>query len=111
MEKEIGKTTISPEVLHKIARLTALSVHGVSRMASIRGNLEKWFGKEGFQGVRVDVSGNHVYVDIYAVLFSDLNVREVSREIQARVARAISQMVGMAVGAVNVHIMDIDFNA
>ena len=33
----IGKTTVSPEVLHKIVRLTTLSVQGVSRMASVGG--------------------------------------------------------------------------
>jgi hypothetical protein len=30
LAKEVGKTTISPEVLHKIARLTTLSVQAIS---------------------------------------------------------------------------------
>jgi uncharacterized alkaline shock family protein YloU len=110
MEKEVGKTTVSPEVLHKIARLTALSVQGVSRMASIRGNLDRLLGKEDYQGARVSVKNGQVYADIYVVLMSDLNVREVSREIQSRVSRAISEMIGMEVGGVTVHIMDIDFS-
>jgi uncharacterized alkaline shock family protein YloU len=37
-------------------------------------------------------------------------VRDVSREIQSRVSRAISEMIGMDVGGVTIHIMDIDFN-
>jgi uncharacterized alkaline shock family protein YloU len=110
MEKDVGKTTVSPEVLHKIARLTALSVQGVSRMACYRGSLEQLFGKEDYQGARVQIKDNEVFVDIYVVLMSDINVRDVSREIQTRVSRAISEMVGMDVGGVNVHIMDIDFN-
>jgi uncharacterized alkaline shock family protein YloU len=111
MEKEIGQTTVSPEVLHKIARLTALSVNGVSRMACFRGGLGKLLGKDDYQGASVQIKEDKVFVDIYVVLMSDVNVRDVSRAIQARVSRAISEMVGMEVGGVNVHVMDIDFSA
>jgi len=109
-EKDVGKTTVSPEVLHKIARLTTLSVQGVSRMASFRGSLEQLLGKEEYKGAKVQINEDKVFVDIYVVLMSNLNVRDVSREIQSRVSRAISEMIGMEVGGVNIHIMDIDFN-
>lgn len=111
IEKDIGTTTVSPEVLHKIARLTTLSVKGVSRMASVRGSLERLLGREEFQGVDVKIRDENVFVDIYVVLMSDMNVRDISREIQSRVSRAISEMIGMDVGGVTIHIMDIDFNA
>jgi uncharacterized alkaline shock family protein YloU len=111
LAKEVGKTTISPEVLHKIARLTTLSVQGVSRMADFGGNLEKFLGKEEFKGIKVDLRNGKAFVEIFVVLMSNFNVRDVSREIQARVSRAISEMVGMEVGGVTIHVMDIDFNA
>ena len=111
MEKEIGKTTISPEVLHKIARLTTLSVQGVSRMALYRGSMEKFFGKDEFKGVKVHIRDDEAFVDIFVILMNHFNVRDVSREIQSRVSRAITEMVGMEIGGVTVHIMDIDFNA
>ena len=111
IEKDIGKTTVSPDVLHKIARLTTLSVKGVSRMGSVRGSLEKLLGKEEFEGVDVKILNGNVFVDIYVVLISDMNVRDISREIQSRVSRAIAEMIGMDVGGVDIHIMDIDFNA
>ena len=110
-EVNVGKATVSPEVLHKIARLTTLSVQGVSRMASFRGNLEQLLGKEEYKGAKVQVKEDKVFVDVYIVLMSNLNVRDISREIQSRVSRAISEMIGMEVGGVNVHIMDIDFNS
>ncbi len=109
-EKDIGKTTVSPDVLHKIARLTTLSVKGVSRMATINAGLEKLLGREEFKGVDVKIKDGQVFVEIYVVLVSDMNVRDISREIQSRVSRAISEMVGMEVGGVTIHIMDIDFN-
>jgi uncharacterized alkaline shock family protein YloU len=111
IEKDVGITTVSPDVLHKIARLTTLSVKGVSRMASVRGSFEKLLGKEEFEGVDVKIRNENVHVDIYVVLLSDMNVRDISREIQSRVSRAISEMIGMDVGGVTIHIMDIDFSA
>ena len=107
----IGKTTVSPEVLHKIARLTTLSVQGVSRMANVGGGFEQILGKEELKGAKVQIRDGLVFVDIYVVLMSNMNVRDISREIQSRVSRTISQMIGMDVGGVNIHIMDIDFSA
>lgn len=110
VEKEIGNTTISPQVLQKIARLTALSVQGVSRLASAAGNLGQMLSKDDDKGARIHIQEDGVFVDIYVVLMSNFNVREISREIQSRVSRAISEMVGMEVGGVNIHVMDFDFN-
>ncbi|NLN69706.1 MAG: Asp23/Gls24 family envelope stress response protein [Chloroflexi bacterium] len=110
-EKDISKTTISPEVLHKITRLTTLSVQGVCRLAPAAGGLKQIFNREDNQGAKVLIKDDKVYVDVYVVLISDMNVRDISREIQERVSRAITEIVGLSVGAVNIHIMDIDFNA
>ncbi|MBW6465060.1 MAG: Asp23/Gls24 family envelope stress response protein [Brevefilum sp.] len=109
--KDVGRTTISPDVLHKIARLTTLSVHGVCRMATSKGSLNQIFGSEDDKGAKVQIRDDKAYVDVYVVLMSDMNVRDVSREIQSRVSRAISEMLGMEVGGVNIHIMDIEFSA
>jgi uncharacterized alkaline shock family protein YloU len=116
MEHQIsppGKTTIAPEVLITIARLTTLSISGVSRLSTARGDVNQ-FLKRGFsvhEGVRIEVEDDSVYTDIYVVMQCDVNVREVSRNIQAQVARAISDMVGMEVGKVNVHVEDIDYSS
>ena len=110
-QDKVGNTTISTEVLHKIARLTTLSVDGVSRMASFRGSFEKILGKEEYEGVKVQIKEGMVYADVFVILISGLNVRDISREIQTRVSRTISEIVGMEVGGVNIHVMDIDFSA
>lgn len=105
-----GKTTIAPEVLTTIIRLTVLSVPGVSRLATNPTDVERWFSKNISEGIRVSVESNVVYADIYVILKPDLNVREVSRNIQTKVTRAISEMVGMDVGRVNIHVEDIDYS-
>jgi uncharacterized alkaline shock family protein YloU len=39
----------------------------------------------------------------------DFNVRDVSHNIQNQVSRSISEMVGMDVGKINIHVEDIAF--
>jgi uncharacterized alkaline shock family protein YloU len=108
-----GKTTIAPDVLITIARLTTLGTPGVSKLSTMPGDVNQFF-KRGFnvsEGVRISVEDNAVYADIYVIMKSDLNVREVGHNIQAQVTRAISEMVGMEVGKVNVHVEDIDYSS
>jgi uncharacterized alkaline shock family protein YloU len=108
-----GKTTIAPEVLVSIARLTTLSTPGVRRLSTVTSDVNQ-FIKRGFgsnEGVRIVVEDDAVYADIYVVMQCDVNVREVSHNIQAQIARAISEMVGMEVGKVNIHVEDIDYSS
>lgn len=104
-----GKTTVSPDVLISIAKLSALGVPGVSRMAPISGGVNRLFRKGANEGVRIEVEEDIVYADIYLVLKQDVNIREVSRNVQGQVTRAIQEMVGMDIGHVDIHIEDIDY--
>jgi uncharacterized alkaline shock family protein YloU len=107
-----GTTTIASDVLLTIAQLTTMSIPGVSRLGTLRGKGMDLLLKRGQarDGVKIEVDDDMVYVDIYVVLQNDVNVREVSHLIQHDVARAISEMVGMQVGRINVHIEDIDYS-
>jgi uncharacterized alkaline shock family protein YloU len=106
-----GTTTLAPEVLLTIAQLTTLSVPGVSRLSPLQGVGVNRLIKPGHyrEGVKVEVLDDFVSFDIYVVLKNDFNVREISHHIQHEVSRAITDMVGMTVGSVNIHIEDIDF--
>ena len=104
-----GKTTVAPEVLTTIARLSALSVPGVSRLAPVSGGVNRFFKRGSGDGVRIETEENTVFVDLHLILREEVNIREVSRNVQQNVARAIQEMVGMDVGHVNIHIEDIDY--
>jgi uncharacterized alkaline shock family protein YloU len=106
-ERPPGKTTVSPDVLISIAKLSAMGVPGVSRMAPISGGVNRLFRKGANDGVRIEVEDDTVHADIYLVLKEDVNIREVSRNVQQQVARAIQEMVGMDVGHIDIHIEDI----
>ena len=104
-----GKTTIAPGVLLTIARLTALGVPGVVRMADVPGGVDRLFRRGASEGVRIEVDDDTVAVDLYLVLANETNAREVSRVVQSEVARAVEDMVGMQVKRIDIHIEDIDF--
>jgi len=106
-----GKVTLAPDVLLTIARMAALGVEGVSRMAPAKANVSRLLRRTEVDGVDVEVEDDVVYVELYLILKQDVNVRDVSRNVQAHVTRAVSEMVGMEVGHVNVHIEDIDYPA
>jgi len=102
-----GKTTIAPNVLLSIARLATLNVLGVHLMSQQPGGVNRVFDRGYDEGVRIRVEGDKVFADLYVILEYDVNARDVSRNIQYEVSRAISEMVGMEVGRINVHIDDI----
>jgi uncharacterized alkaline shock family protein YloU len=102
-----GKTTIAPDVLLTIARLSALSTPGVAGTSPVAGGVNRLLKRGIDDGVRVEVRDHAVSVDLYLLVQHDQNVREVSHAVQAAVNRALNEMVGMQVLAVNVHVEDI----
>jgi uncharacterized alkaline shock family protein YloU len=104
-----GKTTIAPDVLLSIAKLTALSVPGVRKLSEQPADVSSIFTSHRGEGVRIEVENNTVYADLFLVLFGDANVREVCKKVQEQVSRAISEMVGMEVGRVNIHVENINY--
>ncbi len=104
-----GKTTVAPDVLLTIARLTALNVSGVSRMGNVPTNVNRLFQRGYGEGVSIEIKDGVVTIDLFLILKQEMQIQEVSRHIQHDVTRAISEMVGMQVGRVNIHIEDIDY--
>jgi uncharacterized alkaline shock family protein YloU len=110
MKENLGTVRIAPGVLATIARLTTLSVPGVSRLcpAPVRSVGSLWAGHGPNAGVRVNVVDDAVEIDVYVIAEPDVKMSPLGREIQARVTRAVHDMVGMPVRAVNVFIRDIE---
>lgn len=107
--RTVGRTTIAPDVLVTIARLTALEVPGVNRMSPVPRTANRLLARGASEGVKLEIHDDLVYADLYLVLNSGVSILEVSRQVQADVARSISEMVGMQIGQINIHVEDIDF--
>lgn len=104
-----GVTTIAPEVILNIARLTTLGVDGVAYMSHNAAVNELFQRGHRGEGTHIQVENDMVSLNLHVVLKQDVNIRQVSRTIQKEVARAITDMVGMEVGSINIHIEDIDY--
>ena len=102
-EESQGTITIATTVLNTIARLTALSVPGVSRMGN-NGQL-----LQPASGTLVKVVNGQVKADIFVVVRSDSNFYETGQKIQLEVSRSIKEIVGMDVQAINVYIQDVEY--
>lgn len=102
-----GAITVAPEALLTLAKLSALGVPGVADTSPVPSSVNRWFKASAVDGVRIEVEDSTVAVDLYLVLNPETNFREVSRAVQAEVARAIHEMVGMDVRYVNIHIEDV----
>lgn len=104
-----GTVTMSPIALIGIISRTARDVQGVARMGTVPpsrvGQLLR--GSQTRDGVLVHVNGA-VSADVYLVANSDANLLKVGQQVQAAVAHAIRQMVGMDVREVNVYIQDVE---
>ena len=108
-----GRVTIAPEVLVTIARLTAQSIEGVAQLCHQIGprNLDRLLGRvTGGGGVQVTIADDAVRVNVHIVVEPNVDMRNVSIKIQEAVTRAIQDMVGMRVAAVNIHIQDGAYN-
>jgi uncharacterized alkaline shock family protein YloU len=111
MEQALGTVTIHPTVLTTVARLTSLATPGVARMSDEwRLNMERMLGRPGRgSGVGLSVQEDSVTIDLYVVADPEANLLHLGQILQGEVSRAIQEMVGMEVAAVNVHIQDVDF--
>ena len=102
-QANLGKITIAPEVLVTTARLTALAVPGVSRLVSPPG-VGRLLPNEGVKVKNVD---DKVYVKVFVMTDPGVNMLAVGRKIRTEITRALQDMVGVKVEAVDVHIEDV----
>jgi len=103
---KIGEVQIADEVVAIIAGLAATEVDGVSSMA---GNItNELVGKLGMKnlskGVKVDVTEEHVSVDLSLNIKYGYQIPEVSANVQEKVKTAIENMTGLMVLDVNIRI-------
>lgn len=103
---DIGRITIAPQVLVTTARLTALAVPGVARLVAPPG-VGRLFNTEG---VRIQIDDDSVYVKIYVMTEPGVNLLGIGRKIRTEVTRALENMVGVEVEAVDVYIEDVAFS-
>lgn len=105
--------TISEDVIGIIAGLAAAEVEGVSGMTlgfvdginQILGNNKKYA-----KGVKVELEGNEVVINLYVIVKYGVKIPEVAFSIQTSVKNSVEGMTGLKVKAVNINVHGVTFD-
>lgn len=112
-ENPDGTVSFATDVVATIAGLAATEVEGVASMSSPSSALADMFSRKNTRnftkGVRIDLDGNCVTVDVTIVVEYGSPVPDVARSIQENVKKAIETMSGLSVHSVDVHVSGISF--
>ena len=101
---------ISEEVVAVIAGIAVADVQGVAGMAKgfAGGLTEALSGKKNMaKGIKVDVGDKETKIDVNIIVEYGTRIPDVAFEIQSRVKKAVKEMTGLEVVAVNVHVQGV----
>ena len=106
-----GSVNISEDVIAIIAWEAMREVEGFGGPAAgIPGDLAELIGRRSAsRGVRIVKEEASVSVDVYITVRFGYSVTKVSRDIQEAVSKAVQDMTGVPVSAVNVNVTGIAF--
>jgi len=109
-----GRIHIADEVVEKVAGLAATEVPGV---ADLGGDVERALesvrerigigNKRGDQGVKAEVQGHDVAVNVTIMVEFGHVVMDVARQVQSNIALQVNRMLGLRVVEVNVTVDDV----
>lgn len=106
---ELGSVQIHNSVIASITRVAALKVPGVIELpGGIVDGLAGMIGKKGGdRGIRVEFEETSVAIELNVILAFGVRIPHVAWQIQTEVRKAVEQMTGKPVKAVNVIIQGV----
>lgn len=111
-----GLVYFASDVVATIAGLAVTEVEGVANTVSGSGSFADIFARKAqsnsknlTRGIKVEVNGNDVTVDVTIIVEYGSPVPEVATGIQENVKKAIETMTGMNVKNVDVHVTGVSF--
>lgn len=111
-EENVGVVQIADDVVAMIASLAATEVEGVSAMAgNITNELMSKVGMKNLtKGVKVEVLGGTVTVDLAVTMEYGYNIPATCQKVQTKVKTAIENMTGLTCTDVNIRIAGVKIN-
>lgn len=109
LPEESGSIHIAEEVIAAIAVGAVREVEGISGMmtgmgSSVTDLVNKKSAQKGTRGVRIDMTGDRVSLDLYVMVQYGAAIPEVAENAQKAVMSAVEAMTGCIVGTVNIHV-------
>ena len=116
MEKgqDNGQITYANEVVATIVNVATTEVDGISGIVGSNSTISGVFGKgksskSNVRGVRVDMKGENVNVDISVNVDYGMPIQKVGRNVQENVRKSIESMTGLHVEKVDLHVVGVSF--
>ncbi len=109
---EPGNVRISLDVVSTIAGIATSEIEGVAGMyGTFAGGIAEMLGakRSPSKGVKVDMNGENVTIDLYIVAQYGVRIPELAWEIQENVKNNVETMTGLNVQKVNIHIEGVSF--
>ena len=109
-DENIGTVKIADDVVAMIASLATTEVEGVSAMAgNITNELMSKVGMKNLtKGVKVEVIGENVTVDLAVTMEYGYNIPATCQKVQTKVKGAIENMTGLTCTDVNIRIAGVN---
>ena len=110
--ENLGSVQVADDVIAVIAGLAATEVDGVSAMAgNITNELMTKVGVKNLtKGVKVDIIGQDVTIDLSLMLDYGYNIPTTCGKVQEKVKSTVENMTGLNVTDVNVRIASVDMD-
>lgn len=114
MNVEIANNlTISEDVIGIIAGIAAAEVEGVSGMTlGLVDGINQILGsnKKYSRGVKIELDGNNVIIDLYVIVRYGVRIPDVAFSIQNSVKSQVETMTGLNVQSVNINVQGVTFD-
>ncbi|MCS6771016.1 MAG: Asp23/Gls24 family envelope stress response protein [Kiritimatiellae bacterium] len=106
---ELGTVQIHNSVIATIARVAALKIDGVVDLSGgLVDGLAGMIGKKSAdRGVRVEFEDSSVVIDVHVILAFGVRIPHVAWQLQNEIRKAVEQMTGKPVRAVNIIVQGI----
>ena len=114
IDMEKGQITYANEVIATIVSVATTEVEGISGIAGVSSSISGILGKgkssrNVSRGVRVDVEGSDVNVDVSVTVDYGMPIQKVGRNAQENVRKSIESMTGLHVEKVDLHVVGVSF--
>lgn len=108
-DQDNGQITYANEVISTIVSVATTEVDGISGIVGA-GAISGIIGKSKTpRGVRVDMDGQDVNVDISVTVDYGMPIQKVGRDAQENVRKSIESMTGLHVEKVDLHVVGVSF--
>lgn len=113
VRNDLGKVSISDDVLADLAGLTCTRCYGIVGMASqsFQEGVAELLGRESLRkGVRLKRNGDVLSFDLYVIVEAGINIAEVAHNLIEQVKYMVESCTGLKVDEVQVHVQGVRVN-